>query len=68
MFVKVANRHRAELWIEKEGACVNGKSIMGLMMLAAGKGATLKLIAEGHDASKMLSELQELIENRFGEE
>ncbi len=68
MFVKVANRYRAELWVEKEGERVNGKSIMGLMMLAAGKGSTLKLIAEGADSEKAISELQELIESRFGEE
>lgn len=68
MFVKVANRYRAELWVEKQGERVNGKSIMGLMMLAAGKGSTLKLIAEGSDAEKAISELQILIESRFGEE
>ncbi|PWU09177.1 MAG: HPr family phosphocarrier protein [Verrucomicrobia bacterium] len=68
MFVKVANKYRAELWVEKDGERVNGKSIMGLMMLAAGKGSTLKLILEGTDAEKALSELHELIESRFGEE
>jgi len=68
MFVKVANRYRAELWVEKDGERVNGKSIMGLMMLAAGKGSTLKLILEGTDAEKVATELQELIESRFGEE
>lgn len=68
MFVKIANKHRAELWVEKDGERVNGKSIMGLMMLAAGKGSTLKLIAEGADAEKALSEIQHLIESCFGEE
>ncbi len=68
MFVRIANRYRAELWVEKDGERVNGKSIMGLMMLAAGKGSTLKLILEGADAEKAVTELQELIESRFGEE
>jgi phosphocarrier protein HPr len=68
MFVKTANRYRAELWVEKDGERVNGKSIMGLMMLAAGKGSALKLIAEGPDAEKVLTEIQELIESRFSEE
>lgn len=68
LFVKVASRHRAELWVEKDGERVNGKSIMGLMMLAAGKGTTLKLIAEGADSEKTISEIQALIESHFGEE
>ncbi len=41
-FVKIANRHRAEIWVEKDGEQVNGKSIMGLMMLAAGQGTKVK--------------------------
>jgi len=69
LFVKLASKHRrVNLWVEKDGERVNGKSIMGLMMLAACKGTKLKLLAEGADSEKAISEIQELIEGRFGEE
>lgn len=68
MFVKISSRYRAEVWVEKDGERVNGKSIMGLMMLAAGKGSKLLLIAEGTDADKVVAELSNLVETRFGEE
>jgi len=67
-FVKIANRHRAELWVEKDGEQVNGKSIMGLMMLAAGQGSRLLVAAEGPDAERVLQELEALIERKFDEE
>ena len=68
MFVRVANKHRAEIWVEKDGEQVNGKSIMGLMMLAAGQGTRLLISAEGADAQGALQELQDLVERRFDEE
>ncbi|MGH8048412.1 MAG: HPr family phosphocarrier protein [Chthoniobacterales bacterium] len=68
MLVKVSSRFRAEIWVEKDGERVNGKSIMGLMMLAAGKGSKLTIITEGADADRAADELQSLIESRFGEE
>jgi phosphocarrier protein HPr len=68
MFVRVATKHRAEIWVEKDGEQVNGKSIMGLMMLAAGQGSRLLITAEGADAQGALQELQELIDRRFDEE
>jgi phosphocarrier protein len=68
MFVRVANKHRAEIWVEKDGEQVNGKSIMGLMMLAAGQGSQLLITAEGADAQGALQELQDLVERRFDEE
>jgi phosphocarrier protein len=68
MFVRVANKHRAEIWIEKDGEQVNGKSIMGLMMLAAGQGSRIVISAEGADAQNALNELELLIERRFDEE
>ncbi len=68
MFVKIANRHKAEVWVEKDGEQVNGKSIMGLMMLAAGQGSKLFLIADGPDADRAISELEQLIERRFDED
>ena len=68
MFVKISSRFKAEVWVEKDGEKVNGKSIMGLMMLAAGKGSTLHVSAEGADAEEVLQELDQLIQSRFGEE
>ena len=68
MFVKIANRHKAELWVEKDGEQVNGKSIMGLMMLAAGQGSKLLITADGSDAEKAISEIQDLISRKFDEE
>lgn len=68
MFVKISSRYRAEVWVEKDGERVNGKSIMGLMMLAAGKGSKLHIVAEGADADKVVAELDNLVQTRFGEE
>ena len=68
LFVKTSSRYRSEVWVEKDGERVNGKSIMGLMMLAAGKGSVLRAIAEGDDAETVLKELEQLISTRFGEE
>jgi phosphocarrier protein len=68
MFVKISSRYRAEVWVEKDGERVNGKSIMGLMMLAAGKGSKLTVLAEGSDAEKAVSEIKSLVETRFGED
>jgi phosphocarrier protein len=68
LFVKTASRFTAEVWVEKDDERVNGKSIMGLMMLAAGKGSVLRVTAEGEDAAGVLAELEQLIRSRFGEE
>src|ERR1700758_4078274 len=68
MFVRVASRHRCEVWVSKEGEEINGKSIMGLMMLAAGQGSTLRIRCEGPDAEKAIQDLEELINARFNED
>jgi phosphocarrier protein HPr len=68
MFVRIASRYRSEVWVEKEGEQINGKSIMGLMMLAAGQGSRLLIKCEGPDADKVLAELEELIQQKFNEE
>jgi len=68
MFVRVASRHRCEIWVAKEGEEINGKSIMGLMMLAAGQGSKLRIRAEGPDAAQAMQEIEELIQSRFNEE
>lgn len=68
MFVRIASRHRSEIWVSKESEEVNGKSIMGLMMLAAGQGSKLRIRCEGPDAEKAMQELEELINARFNED
>jgi len=68
MFVKACNKHRCEIWVEKDGERVNGKSIMGLMMLAAGQGSKMRITAEGSDADKALVEIEAIILRRFDEE
>jgi len=68
MFVRIASRYRAEVWVEKEGEQINGKSIMGLMMLAAGQGSKLLIRCEGPDADKAMVEIEELIAARFNED
>ncbi|MCS7063829.1 MAG: HPr family phosphocarrier protein [Methylacidiphilales bacterium] len=68
MFVRVANRFSSEIIVEKDGEEINGKSIMGLMLLAAGQGSKLKIIATGKDAHEALRALGEIIERKFDEE
>src|ERR671937_3164016 len=68
MFVRIASRYRAEIWVSKEGEEVNGKSIMGLMMLAAGQGSKLRIRCDGPDAAKAMEELEELIKSGFNED
>lgn len=68
MFVRISSRYRAEVWVSKEGEEVNGKSIMGLMMLAAGQGSKLRIRCEGPDADKAIKELEELINAKFNED
>jgi phosphocarrier protein len=68
LFVKVANRFNCEIMVEKDGERVNGKSIMGLMMLAAGPGCHLHLEAAGQDAPQALNELEALVRRKFDED
>ena len=68
MFVKTANRFSCDIHVEKDGEKVNGKSIMGLMMLAAGPGSKLTLHADGPDASQAVVELETLIKRKFDED
>lgn len=68
MFVKVCSRFKCDIWVEKDGEQVNGKSIMGLMMLAAGLGSKLKIKCEGADADKALDEIEALISRKFDED
>ncbi len=68
MFVKLSNRYESEIWVAMDDEQVNGKSIMGLMMLAASHGSVLQVSAEGADAEEALQGLADLIESGFNEE
>jgi phosphocarrier protein len=68
LLVKTANRFASEVTLEKDGVEVNGKSIMGILMLAASKGSRITLRIEGKDAAQAVQTLGKLIENKFGEE
>ena len=68
MFVKVANRFGCDIFVEKDGEKINGKSIMGLMMLAAGPGSKLTIHANGADAQLAIAEIEALVKRKFDEE
>ncbi|HOP85141.1 MAG TPA: HPr family phosphocarrier protein [Syntrophorhabdaceae bacterium] len=68
MFVKKANEFSSEIWVEKDGMRVNGKSIMGLLMLACPLGSSIKLEINGEDENDALRALGKLIEDGFYEE
>jgi phosphocarrier protein HPr len=67
VFIKLANTFKCEITVDKNGQTANGKSIMGLMALAASSGTKLKLKAEGPDAAEALEKLKKLVDDRFGE-
>ena len=66
--VQVANRYAADVMVEKDGVEVNAKSIMGLLMLAAPKGSTLKVTVTGQDAEVELTAIGNMINDGFGED
>jgi phosphotransferase system HPr (HPr) family protein len=66
-FVKTANRFNADITVEKDGEEIDGKSIMGLMMLAAGHGSVLTITTEGPDAETALEAVAGLISRNFEE-
>ncbi|HPX61606.1 MAG TPA: HPr family phosphocarrier protein [Deltaproteobacteria bacterium] len=68
LFVKTASRFGSEVKLVKEGIEVNGKSIMGIMMLAASKGSMVQLVVEGSDEAEAMDVIGELIINGFGED
>jgi len=68
LFVKTASQFGSEIKLARENVEVNGKSIMGIMMLAAAKGTTVRLTVEGADEAAALAALGDLITNGFGEE
>ena len=68
MVGQMATRFKSEILVAKEGEEINGKSIMGLMMLAAGPGTTLTVTAVGSDAAEAIDELAQLVKRNFEEE
>ena len=68
LFVKIASKFESHIEVEKDGEIINGKSIMGLMMLAAGQGSKLTVTAEGRDAEAALKATEELFLQKFNED
>lgn len=68
MFVKTAARFRSHVWVSRDDLEVNGKSIMGVMMLAAEEGAIIRVRAEGDDEAAAMAALKDLVEGKFGGE
>lgn len=68
LLVKTASRFLSDIKVEREDIEVNGKSIMGIMMLAASKGCVIRVKVEGDDEEEAMSALGELIRDGFGEE
>ncbi|HEV8321108.1 MAG TPA: HPr family phosphocarrier protein [Myxococcota bacterium] len=66
-FVQTATRFRCEVWVERDTQRVNGKSIMGVLMLAASKGTQITVETAGEDAAPALEALGDLVDNGFGE-
>jgi phosphocarrier protein len=66
-FVKIANRFQADIFVERDGEEIDGKSIMGVMMLAAGHGSVITVTAEGTDENAAIDALGDLIERKFEE-
>lgn len=67
-FVKLASTFDCDVWIEKDDETINGKSIMGLLMLAAGPGSVLRIVCSGQGSDRALELLVALVENKFGED
>jgi phosphocarrier protein HPr len=67
-FVKLAAGSQSEVWVEKEGSRVNGRSIMGMMLLSAEQGASLTIEVNGPDEEDLWSKISDLVANRFHEE
>jgi phosphocarrier protein HPr len=67
-FTQVASRFQCEVWVTRKDRRVNGKSIMGLMMLAAAQGCMIELETDGVDENQAMQELVELINDCFGED
>lgn len=67
-FTKIASRYKADVFLVRDGMRINAKSIMGVMMLAAGQGTTLTIECCGEDEQELCAELMKLVENKFNED
>jgi phosphocarrier protein len=67
-FVKIAQQYNADIYIDRNGQTVNGKSILGILTMACPKGGALTIKADGDDAFAAIAALENLIENKFGED
>ena len=68
LIAKTSSKYKSDFIIQKDEMEINGKSVMGIMMLAAGYGTKLKLIIDGIDEEELVREIVSLFENKFGEE
>ena len=68
MFVKVASQFNADIFVEKDGERINGKSIMGLMTIEGYPGSIMKVTTSGADAQEAMDEIEELFKTKFGED
>ena len=66
-FTQLASKYKSDIWLTRNGRRVNAKSIMGVMMLAAGKGAKVTLEADGKDEQAAVEALSALVNDKFGE-
>lgn len=66
--VQTSNRYRADVTVEKDGLAVNGKSIMGILMLAAPQGSRISVAVAGEDAEQAMAAIGQLIDDGFGED
>ena len=67
-FTKIASKYKADVFLVRDNMRINAKSIMGVMMLAAGQGAKLIIECTGEDEEQVCNELVQLVENKFGED
>ncbi len=67
-FVRLTSKYKSDVQVEKDEECVDGKSIMGLMMLAVGCGSSIKVSVEGSDEEQLMLAIEDLINRKFGEE
>lgn len=68
LLVQTASQYNSDLYISKDGRQINGKSIMGVLLLTAGKGTELEMEAIGPDCNELIAALEELVKNKFGED
>ena len=68
LLVQTASRFESDLYISKDGRQVNGKSIMGVLLLTAGKGTELEMEAVGPDCTELIKAIEKLVKNKFGED